>query len=69
MSNTYLIEYAPPFRLKPKVERIGPMTRIIWGMWSVAIFKLDFNSLWKAFALDGWDKCKNSVSREEVERS
>jgi hypothetical protein len=36
-----------------KVEKIGPMTRIIFGWWSIAIFKdCGINDMWAAFRTD-----------------
>lgn len=47
-----LIEFAPPFRTTPKVERIGPMTRVIWGWWSVSVLRSNLHGLFMAIRED-----------------
>lgn len=47
-----LIEFAPPFRATPKLERIGPMTRVIWGWWSVAVLRKNLHGLFEAIRAD-----------------
>jgi len=47
-------EASPPFRLRPKVERMGPMTRIIWTWFSVAYYhRVNINGLFRAFMEEG----------------
>jgi hypothetical protein len=41
------------FRLQPKIERCGPMARLIWGWWSVAYFhQCGINDVGRAFRAD-----------------
>ncbi len=48
-----MFEVKPPFRAKPKVERTGPMTRLIWGWFSVAYFhRCGINDIGRAFRED-----------------
>lgn len=47
-----LFEVAGPFRWKPKVERAGALTRIIWGWFSLARIAAGFNDISWAFRED-----------------
>ncbi len=48
-----MLEITPPFRMKPKAERTGPMTRLIWGWFSVAYFhRCGINDVGRAFRED-----------------
>ena len=38
----FILEVSPPFRLRPKVERIGVMYRLIWLWFSVAYVSNNF---------------------------
>lgn len=60
---TILFEVAGPFRLKPKIERIGAMTRGIWLWFSFACIRAGFNDLLCAFECEGWDRCANGEPR------
>ncbi len=43
-----MFEIAGPFRPKPVVERVGPLTRVIWMWFSVAYLGAGFNDVWRA---------------------
>ena len=60
---TILFEVSRPFRLKPKIERIGSMTRGIWLVFSFACIRAGFNDLLCAFEQEGWDRCVNGEPR------
>ena len=48
-----MFEFAPPFRWRYKIEKIGPMTRFIWGWFSAAYFhNCGINDLRNAFRQD-----------------
>lgn len=45
-----LFEIDPPFRWRPKIERIGNMSRFIFGCFSVALFRgHGINVMWQFF--------------------
>lgn len=52
-----LFEVAGPFRWKPKVERVGALTRIIWGCFSVARIAAGFNDIARTFRQDEREQC------------
>ncbi|KVW92639.1 hypothetical protein [Thiobacillus denitrificans] len=52
-----LFEVDGPFRFKPKVERVGALTRIIWGCFSVARIAAGFNDVARAFREDECEQC------------
>jgi len=52
-----LFEVGGPFRWKPKVERVGALTRIIWGCFSVARIAAGFNDVARAFREDEREQC------------
>lgn len=52
-----LFEVAGPFRWKPKVERVGALTRIIWGYFSVARIAAGFNDIARTFREDEREQC------------
>lgn len=52
-----LFEVAGPFRWKPKVERVGALTRIIWGCFSVARIAAGFNDIARTFREDEREQC------------
>jgi len=56
---TYLFEFDPPCRLRPKIERIGVMTRIIWLWWSVAFIRRGFNDLLRHERAEGYQRWKD----------
>lgn len=47
----FMFEIAPPFRLRAKMERFGPMTRVIWGWFSVSYIAAGVNDIARAFRL------------------
>jgi len=48
-----MFEIIPPFRWKMKIDKCGPMTRVIWGYFSIAYFhKCGINDLRNAFIED-----------------
>lgn len=55
-------EIAPPFRMAPKVERIGPLTRLIWAWFSVAYISGNFGDVWDAFRQDERQKCLDEIN-------
>lgn len=52
-----MFEVAGPFRWKPKVERVGALTRIIWGCFSVARIAAGFNDIARTFREDEREQC------------
>lgn len=60
---TIMIEFSPPLRIFPKIERIGIMTRIIFMWWSLAVFRMSLNDMLFAFSQEGWDSCKRGDKR------
>ncbi len=63
-SVVFMIEFAPPFRARPKVERIGgAMIRFIWLWFSFAMIRVGFNDIYTIFEQEGWDKCKAGEHR------
>ena len=52
-----MFEVAGPFRWKPKVERVGALTRIIWGCFSVARIAAGFNDISRTFREDEREHC------------
>jgi hypothetical protein len=61
----YLFEFDPPCSLRPKVERIGRMTRIIWMWWSVAFIRAGINDMLCGLMQEGWDRAKDGEQRPE----
>lgn len=55
-------EIAPPFRLTPKVEKTGPLTRIIWAWFSVACISGKFGDVWDAFRMEERHKCWDEIN-------
>jgi hypothetical protein len=53
----FMFEIAPPFRLRGKVERFGPMTRVIWGWFSVSYIAAGVNDIARAFRLAEREAC------------
>jgi len=58
-----LFEVAGPFRWKPKVERVGALTRIIWGCFSVARIAAGFNDIARTFREDEREICAGICDR------
>lgn len=58
-----LFEVAGPFRCKPKVERVGALTRIIWGCLSVAWVPAGFNDIARTFREDEREICAGICDR------
>lgn len=52
-----MFEVAGPFRWKSKVERVGALTRIIWGCFSVARIAAGFNDIARTFREDEREQC------------
>ncbi len=52
-----MFEVAPPFRLRPKVERFGPLVRVIWGWFSISYIAAGVNEMARAFRLDEREEC------------
>lgn len=53
-----LIEYSPPFRARPKLERLGQSrqfgSRVIWLWFSAAVIpRLDINAMARAWMEEG----------------
>ena len=57
-----MFEIAPPFRPVPKVEKVGPLTRLIWAWFSVAYISGKFGSVWDAFRQDERQKCWDEIN-------
>lgn len=57
-----MFEIAPPFRWKPKVEKVSPLTRLIWAWFSVAYIAGKFGSVWDAFRQDERQKCWDEIN-------
>ena len=65
-----LFEYDPRSRWirKMKVERIGKMTRYIWGLWSFAIFTdHGINDLFRSFGQYEREKLFKAGRLESIE--
>lgn len=65
-----MLEIAGGFRLRPKVERHGPLVRVIWGFFSVAYIGAGFNDVSRAFRVAEAEACaKLCDERAAIERS
>lgn len=62
-----MLEFAPPFRWRIKVERFGPLTRVIWAWFSVSYIGTGVNQMAQAFRLDERDAC-NKTCRDLAKR-
>ncbi len=56
-----MLEIYPPFRKRPKVERYGPMIRIIWGWFSISYISAGINEVGEAFRRDEREKANAEI--------
>lgn len=65
-----MFEVAGGFRLRPKIERHGPLVRVIWAYFSVAFISAGFNDVWRAFRMDEAEECARLCDkRAAIERA
>jgi hypothetical protein len=47
------VEFAAPFRPRPRVERVGALWRFIWLWFSVGVIRAGFNDMLRELRQDG----------------
>lgn len=52
-----MFEIDPPFRWKPEIQRIGVMTRLVWGWFAVSYISAGIRQMSQAFREDEREEC------------
>lgn len=52
-----MFEIDPPFRWKPEIQRIGVMTRLVWGWFAVSYISAGIRQMSQAFREDENEEC------------
>lgn len=64
MTFTLFFEIAPPLRLRPKIENIGALHRVIWLWFSAGYIRADFNMMLEAMMMEATERAQEAKQKE-----